>query len=135
AGDEVMLVATVKNNSPHELHRVYGITQSDNPIFDKREFIFGRLSPQETRVWALPVKMPRDIHARVDEIKLKLDGLTAPQALGRAVVTIDELPRPHFAYSWQIRDDHKGNGDGLLDAGEEVELIVSVRNDGRGVAS
>ncbi len=134
AGDEVMLVATVRNVSGQELTRVYGITQSDNPIFDKRELVFGRLGPQETRTWALPVKIPRDMYARVDEVKLKLDGFNAASATGRLVMTIDELPRPHFAYSWQIRDDLKGNGDGLLDPGEEVDLVVSVKNSGRGAS-
>jgi carboxyl-terminal processing protease len=134
AGDEVLLVATVKNNGAQELTRVYGITQSDNPMFDKRELVFGKIAPGESRTWALPIKVPKDMYARVDEVKLKLNELTHAGAQGRQVVTIDELPRPHFAYAWQVKDDGKGNGDGLVDPGEDVELLVSVKNIGKGAA-
>jgi carboxyl-terminal processing protease len=134
AGEEVMLVATARNTSSEEAHRVYGVTSSDNPIFDKREFIFGRLGPQESRTWAQPIKVPKDLFARVDEVKIKLEGVSQPPNSGRLVATIDELPRPHFAYSWQLRDEVKGNGDGLLDPGEEVDLVVGVKNTGRGIS-
>ena len=104
-------------------------------MFDKRELVFGKLAPGESKTWALPVKVPKETYARVDEVRLKLNELTHQGAnAGRVVVTIDELPRPHFAYAWQLKDFDKGNGDGQLDPGEEVELVVSVKNVGKGAA-
>lgn len=135
AGEEVMVQATVKNTGTETLFRVYGVTTSDNPMFDKREFVFGKVDPGQTRTWQMPIKVPKDTYARVDEVKLKLEGITSKSSTGRTVVTIDELPRPHFAYRWQLRDDKAGgNGDGVLDPGEEVEMTVVVRNQGTGTA-
>ena len=49
---------------------------------------------------------------------------------------IHEVPHPRFAYSWQVVDDgsgaSQGNGDGLLQVDEQVELLVTVRNIGSG---
>lgn len=135
AGDEITIRGTVRNTGSEPLHRVYGITTSDNPMFDKREFVFGKIDPGQTRTWQMPLKIPKDTYARVDEVKLKLEGISSAQGTGRAVVTIDELARPHFSYRWQLKDDKApGNGDGVLDAGEDVEMHVLVRNQGNGAA-
>ena len=134
AGDDIVLTATVRNDSPEDLSRVYAITQSDDGMFDQREFVFGHVGPHETRTWDLPIKMPRDTFTRTDEIKIKLNGFNGKPAQGRLVATIDELARPHFAYHWQIKDEGKGNGDGVLDVGEEAEMHVLVKNIGKGAA-
>jgi carboxyl-terminal processing protease len=134
AGDEIVVAATVKNLGNEEITRVYGITQSDNPMFDKREFLFGHIAAGQSRTWELPIKVPKSLFARVDEVRLKLNGLTPKTSSGKAIVTVDELPRPHFACRYQIHDEAKGNGDGLLDPGEEVELGVSFKNIGKGAA-
>ncbi len=43
---------------------------------------------------------------------------------------IEALPRPVFAYSWQLVDE--GNGDGLVQRGEKYKLQVMVKNTGQG---
>src|SRR5205823_388596 len=45
---------------------------------------------------------------------------------------IDGIARPRFAYSYQLIDDVKGNGDGLAQRGETVRLHVTVKNVGEG---
>jgi carboxyl-terminal processing protease len=49
-----------------------------------------------------------------------------------AEVKVEALPRPVFAYSWQLLDE--GNGDGLVQRGEKYKLLVSVKNTGQGAA-
>ena len=45
---------------------------------------------------------------------------------------IQELPRPSFAWSWQLSGP--GSADGLLHKGEKVELVLDVKNIGQGKA-
>ena len=42
------------------------------------------------------------------------------------------LERPLFAYSYQIADDRKGNGDGKVQKGEHLTMYLSVKNVGKG---
>ena len=39
---------------------------------------------------------------------------------------------PLFAFSSQVEDDGAGNGDGLVQRGEEITLRVDVKNEGAG---
>jgi carboxyl-terminal processing protease len=45
---------------------------------------------------------------------------------------IQELPRPSFAWSWQLTG--AGSADGLLHKGETAELVLDVKNIGQGKA-
>src|SRR5687768_8232759 len=47
-------------------------------------------------------------------------------------VSIKALERPIFAYSYQVADVRKGNGDGKVQKGEHLTLYVSVKNVGKG---
>jgi len=130
AGDEVLLSATLHNSGNEPIFRLYAISNSDDPLFDKREFPFGKVMPGQSRVWEIPIKIPKDMFTRVDEIKVKLENTTA-EVSGRTLLSLDQLPRPHFAYNWQLHDN-KGDSDGMLDPGAEVEMDVGVKNTGHG---
>ena len=54
----------------------------------------------------------------------------APAKVAPAEVHVEALPRPVFAYAWQLVDD--GNGDGLVQRGEKYRLQVQVKNTGAG---
>jgi carboxyl-terminal processing protease len=46
-----------------------------------------------------------------------------------------ELPRPAFAFDWQVIDECEGcNGDGVIQRGEAVTLLLDVTNTGSGPA-
>ena len=46
-----------------------------------------------------------------------------------------ELPRPAFAFNWQVLDDCEAcNGDGVAERGEDVTLLLDVTNSGKGKA-
>jgi carboxyl-terminal processing protease len=47
-------------------------------------------------------------------------------------VEVKQLERPRFAFDYRIDDRERGNGDGLLQLGEEAELAVTVQNVGQG---
>ncbi|TMB27734.1 MAG: hypothetical protein E6J61_19410, partial [Deltaproteobacteria bacterium] len=80
------------------------------------------------------MKIPRYVPSRRDDITVKweddqgssLDDLHAES-------DIAELPRPAFAWSWQLVNKDSG-GDGLLHKGEQVEMVIDVKNIGVGKA-
>ena len=49
-------------------------------------------------------------------------------------LTTVAMPHPTFAYSYAIDDSERGDGDGVLEKGEGVDLVVLVTNVGQGDA-
>jgi len=134
AGSDLAIELEVKNTGSAPLYRLRGTTESKNYVLADREYMFGLLKPGESRRWAVHLKTPKDSLARTDEMTVKFDEqfghAPAPQPVK---IKVQALPRPRFEFSALI-DDSGGNGDGLLDSGETVDLVLAVRNVGEGVA-
>ena len=79
--------------------------------------------------------MPTSSFTRTDVLKGTLFSQRG-SAKGNAtemVLNIEGKPRPMFAYSYQTIDDQKGsNHDGLVQRGEQVRTLVTVKNIGAG---
>ncbi|MEI7893433.1 MAG: MXAN_5808 family serine peptidase [Myxococcales bacterium] len=157
AGESMQLKLTVTNKGPLTLYRLLARSKSDNPMFDNKELVIGKLEPGRSRTVTVPLgwceikgykvgttaPLPKDIQ-RVCSIPkdalMRSDGLTLKfeEARGRAPsdaeirVAIRSLERPVFAYSYQIADDRKGNGDGRVQRGEGLTLHMTVKNLGKG---
>ncbi|MCK6547933.1 S41 family peptidase [Myxococcota bacterium] len=135
AGAQVKLLATVKNQGPSTLHRLRGMLDSEHPAFKGREFLFGKLAPGESRSWTITTKISKEAASRSDLVKLKLDTDEGPRAEEAALpVVTKSVPHPLFGYNFVIDDSKRGDGDGVLEAGEGVDLTVFVTNAGRGDA-
>jgi carboxyl-terminal processing protease len=135
AGQSVKITVQVKNTGTGPLEQLRAYTRSDFPWFDRKEFLFGKVAPGETRSWSVSVKLPTDMATRRDEVKLVFQ-----EAHGRvpeeqtSEVAVVALPRPSFAFSYQLINPRNPT-DGLAHAGEDFQLIVDVRNEGTGRAS
>jgi carboxyl-terminal processing protease len=136
AGEVVELELVVENKGHEPLKRVRAWTESDNPYLDRREFLLGGVPSGEKRSWKVPVKLPKDLLSRRDDVTVKLvDDQGALPGTVVAELNFVELPRPAFAFSWQINDRCKEcNGDGIAERGEQIELILDVKNTGTGKA-
>ncbi len=135
-GDTFDLEVTLENKGSEPLSRIRGWTESEDPLLDRREFLFGALKPGEKRTWKSPVKVPKDIYSRRDDVTVKFfdDQGALPQQLV-AEVNFGETVRPAFALDWQVVDDCAAcNGDGVAQRGESVTLLVDVTNQGPGKA-
>jgi carboxyl-terminal processing protease len=133
-GDTFDLEVTVENKGTEPLSRIRAWTESEDPLLDRREFLFGALKPGEKRTWKAPVKVPKDLYSRRDDVTVKFldDQGPLPQQLV-AEVNFGELARPAFALDWQVVDDcAQCNGDGVAQRGETVTLLVDVTNQGPG---
>lgn len=135
AGDKLQLKATVTNTGDGPAAQVRAITKSDDLYLADREFVFGRVDPGQSRSWTVPVKVYKGALTRQDVLDLDVSDEHDHKAEAPpATVTIAGLSRPRFAYSYQLVDDVKGNGDGLVQRGEELRLHVVVKNVGQGRA-
>lgn len=136
AGETLTLRAHLRNLGDTPLHRMHAVTKSEDPDFRGQEFFFGRVGPGEERTWEVPVELAKSERSRTDSITLELfsGDSEAPLASSVLLAEIVQQSRPQFTYSWQIIDDQGGNGDGLLQRGEAVEMRVTVRNLGPGEA-
>ncbi len=156
-GEPMALRLTDTNKGKDTLYRLAAMTKSDNPMFDNKELVVGKLEPGKSRTVTAPLgwcetegkklgstvplpkdaprvcRVPRDALSRTDGIRVKFDearGRVPPPAEVR--VGVKGLDRPVFAYSYQIVDNRKGNGDGRVQKGEDVTMYVTVTNVGRG---
>ncbi len=136
AGDTVPLELTVENRGADPVRRLRAWIESDNGFLDRREFLFGQVKPGEKKTWTVNVKIPKDIASRRDGVTVRLQddsGVLAESTAGE--LTIVEFARPQFAYTWSIVDDCAAcNGDGLVQRGETIALMLDVTNVGTGKA-
>jgi carboxyl-terminal processing protease len=135
AGDTLPWTVTVENrgDAPYRRLRAWSVAEK-NPLLDRREFVFGTVRPGERKSWVVPVKLPKGMDSRRDEVTLhfEADGEAPPEVA--TSVGVVEIAKPIFAFSVQIEDQQGGNGDGLPQRGETFTLRVDVRNAGTGPA-
>jgi carboxyl-terminal processing protease len=157
AGEPIALKVTVTNKGAATLYRLFAVTKSENPMFDNKELVIGRLEPGKSRAAAAPAGwcdfkghkvgssaqvpkdtpreclIPKDALMRSDGVKLHFE-----EARGHAPAdaeirtTIKSLDRPVFAYSYEIIDSRRGNGDGRIQKGEGLSMYLTVKNVGKG---
>jgi carboxyl-terminal processing protease len=122
----------VKNHGTVPAFRVLPRLQSDqDTAFNDVELPIGKVLPGESKTFTAKVKVPMEALDRVN--RLGVEVREAKNSANRVVSTevkVEALPRPVFAYSWQLVDS--GNGDGLVQRGEKYTLQVSVKNTGLG---
>ncbi|MCR4319994.1 MAG: S41 family peptidase [Candidatus Brocadiaceae bacterium] len=139
AGEKITLTMTVTNTGEASMYQLRGISSSKNGLFDKLEFILGKMEKGATKSYSTTVEIPKNSLDREDEVTVKFDELNRnnPKDI-KLNITTEALPRPLFAYSYQILDNgknsSKNNGDGLIQTGEDIELLVFVKNVGEGPA-
>ncbi len=157
AGESMTLKVTVKNNSKSPIYQLRAITKSDSGYYDEKELVFGRLNGGESRSATVPFgwcdiegrkpgstkplptdakrtcKLPKDAVERQDVVKVRFhaEGGAAPKE-AEIRPTAKSLPRPIFAYTYQIVDNRPGNGDGQLARGEGATMYLTVKNVGKG---
>ncbi len=134
ADTKVRMKLSVRNSGSAPFYRLRAESRSPIGLFDRGEFLFGRLDPGQTKSWEVPVKIPRGVSTRSDELRFLFfaEG-NAPPAPVNVRVGTRGLARPAFGFSWRVLDPD-GNGDGLIQAGEKIQLELRVHNQGDGKA-
>jgi carboxyl-terminal processing protease len=156
AGQPMTLEVEVTNRGRAPIYRLRAITKSDNPNFDERELIFGRIDPGQTRRAKSPLglcavperdaehkeapaarecKVPLDSVTRQDVVKVRFSAEGGePPADAEIRPTVQQLDQPNFAYSYQVLDNRPGNSDGQISRGEGVSIYLDIKNTGKGAS-
>jgi carboxyl-terminal processing protease len=135
AGEKSSITVAVTNTGGETLHRVWGRTESANPLLRNLDFAFGSIAPGQTREWTAPYEVPGAIEERWDTLSLKVqaDGVEAVTMTGGSIET-KARPTPDYAYRFTLTDenlqDKAKSGDGRLEIGERARLTVEVTNRG-----
>lgn len=139
ADEDIALKITVSNkNGKGDCYRLRGWIRSEELLFNKNVLI-GHLKAGEEQAWEENVHIPREWLDRNIALKVVFEEFNnnAPQPL-EARISMEGLPRPAFAYYYQFVDDGAGdsvgNGDGRIQKGESIDVAVTVKNFGRGIA-
>ncbi|WP_347273601.1 MXAN_5808 family serine peptidase [Candidatus Kuenenia sp.] len=140
AGEKITLTVTIENTGDKPLYQLRGISSSKNGLYDKHEFIFGKIGKGSKKSHTKTIEIPKNSLDREDEITIKFEELNKnnPADLN-FTVAIEALPQPLFAFSYQILDQvtnssGKNNGDGIINKGENINLLVMVKNMGNGIS-
>lgn len=139
AGEKVSLSVEVKNTGKTPLFRLMAVTKSDNPVFNGKEFVFGRVNPGEKRRWSVTLEVPKWALTREDRVTLEFkDAFNSNIPDFAFDIKTEGLSRPLFAFNYAVIDDgsfgSSGNGDGIPEVGETIALHVRVKNTGKGVS-
>jgi carboxyl-terminal processing protease len=136
AGEKTGITIAVTNTGVETLHRVWGRTDSANPLLKNIDFAFGTIAPGQTREWTAPFEVPGVVEERWDTLSLTLQasGSDAVKVQGGSVET-KARPTPEYAYRYTLTDenllDKARSGDGRLEEGERAKLTVEVTNRGK----
>ena len=159
AGEPLKIKVTLTNKSRSAAYQLRAITKSDAAYFDEKELLFGKLDPGESVTAEAPLgwcdiegrtpgsttpvpedakrvcELPKDAVTRQEIVKVRFfaEGSEAPSD-SEIRPTIESLPRPVFAYSYQVADNRPGNGDGQLARGEGATIYLTVKNVGKGAS-
>jgi hypothetical protein len=129
---------TVTNTGNAAVGQLSAITASENPWLDKREFHFGRLGPGETRSFSLRTWLHSGYGLEQVPVTIKLQSAGEPIQEVSTTVRTSARKMPRLAYQLSLVDDgsgeSKGNGDGVPQQGEVIELILDVQNIGEGIS-
>lgn len=147
-GEHGVLTVKVTNTGDAPAYRVRAISDSDYSYFDERELLFGKIEPGHSKTATLKLSVAAHELSRTDRIDfhvLSQHGTKIDEQSRTWIdVSAEAIPRPAFAFGYQVIDDPNlsglgdtpivGNGDGLLQVGERVHLRVFVQNTGVGDA-
>ncbi len=133
AGDRIELTVTVSNVGDTPAYQVRTESESDLGVLNAIECLFGRIDPGERRTATRTVRFPSNLFALKEPVKLRVFR-DAEVLAGEVAISVHVLPQPspRFAYTLTVVDDgtgmSRGNGDGRIQPGEEIDLLLFLQN-------
>jgi carboxyl-terminal processing protease len=159
AGETMALEVTVENKGANPIYQLRATTKSDNGYLSDKELIFGRIDPGKKKTAKAPLgwcnidgrktatvkplqahakrvcKIPLDAATRQDVLRVQFSGVGGEMPADIELrPTVKSLPKPVFAYGYQVVDNRTANGDGQLERGEGATIYLTVKNVGKGTS-
>lgn len=134
AGETGTLAVTLTNTTSSPLYRVAGVV-ADHELLGGREVLFGAIPAGGTKRVELPVRVPEGWPAEHGPVVIAWRDVGGELGTWSTDVAVAARPLPVFAWRWSVSDAERGDGDGVVDAGESLELQLEVTNVGEGTAA
>ncbi len=135
AGEKLEVHVSISNEGETPAFQVRAETESELAVLDAMEFLFGRVDPGETVSATRTVRPPVNLFSLAEPVRLKVyQDAEVPVVEVEHPVRVGARPRSRFAYSLVVVDDgsglSRGNGDGRIQPGEDIDLLLILRNIG-----
>ncbi len=115
SGNKLKVAIKIKNTTLEPLFQVHGITHSKTPLFDQKEFLFGKLAPGQEVERFVEFEIPKDVVSRRDFMSVEVRDYRREKIKELDVpLEIKGLGRPRFAHMVYVDDSKAGNGDGKI---------------------
>ena len=140
AGKSARLEVTVRNTGKGQLFRVTASTTSPNPAFNDQKLEFGRIDPGKSVTRVLSFETDGMMQTQDIPVRISFEEYNdwVPPDIDAKLHVVGK-PRPKFDYAYRILDGETpnsvGNGDGIIQRNESVDIVVTVRNSGAGPAN
>ncbi len=139
AGEKSEINLEVTNLGSKPIYRLTAVTDSENPLFDNKEFIFGKVGPGKKSSWKTELKIPDNASTRNDECVIRFFDSSKKEVFSQTfTVAVEGKDGPSISYNYEIVDDgrfgSKGNGDGRIDKKETIALLFRIKNTGKSEA-
>ncbi len=135
AGELTAVRLAVTNTDARPLCQTVARLSSErgNDILDGTEFYLGKINPGETRTYETKVKVPGGYPNEIADVDVALsDANKNPLSSAVIQVTTTAPGLPRYTWNWRFDDKVGGNGNGFVEVGETVRLLVDVANEGTG---
>lgn len=133
AGQLELVRMTVTNQDARPLCQVAAVSKSGNDALDGVEFYFGKIPPGESRSYETKVRLVDGYPTELSQMDVTLmDASRQKLAEERLSVQTRGMELPRYAWSYSFSDARGGDGDGLVEIGETVDVNVDVLNVGTG---
>ncbi len=128
----LVVTARVTNLSDRPIHRLAGVSSSDQALYNEREFLFGKLEPGQTIERSFDAVLRPAPATRSDFLTVDL---TCPNVEGafeqvEHEVVIESQPFPEFACSLTLVDEQTGQKLEHLAPGTRATLLATIENVG-----
>lgn len=139
AGTDCDISLTVENTGKGEFYRLEATSESIVPALDGLKFKFGKLASGNSLTLTQTSHIPHSQSTKVVNVSFKWSELNGYEPdLIHTRLLVAGLQHPVFATSVKVLDDNSGrsvgNGDGRIQKGEAIDLLVTVKNVGDGIA-
>lgn len=135
AGALTTVRLAVTNNESRPLCQTLARLSSEhgNDILDGTEFYLGKINPGETRTYETKVKVPGGYPNETADVGVALSDANKKELSSQVIQVTTTAPGlPRYTWNWHFDDKAGGNGNGIVEVGETVHLLVDVANDGTG---
>lgn len=135
AGDEVELVLKGRNIGSAPFCKLIGVSSSNDTRLKNMEFAFGKIPPGSEKAAARQFKAHENLVSQLIPMTIDFEegGGNIPSQF-QVLLPIKGLPRPQFAFSYELVPPPDTKAGPPLPKGKTIPLIVKVKNIGEGAA-